>query len=288
MGRRKNDNNPVSLFAFQDIITSITGIMVLVVLLIILDIIDHKDTVSSKTPSPYKEDIEKLENTRKELQEKLDKDKEWLTKNQEMIVKALSIDLASLPKMIKKERKKNLLMQAALRTTEQENVRLESMVLQTKEEIKKDKEQLKVNDDAIADMKKKLETGDLKLKELLKKIEELKEDEKKRKNRVEIRTTSELRQSPVFIEISESEIRTKVIKTSRIEEFKNDKKDLKNLLIKFYTWLKKTRDPEKECIVIIVKPSSAKFALDLVGILKQEGFSYNMEPMEEDKTGIYE
>ena len=288
MGRRKNNDNPVSLFAFQDIITSITGIMVLVVLLIILDIISHADTGSPKTPSPYKEDIIKLEETRKELQEKLDKDKEWLTKNQEMIVQALSVDLASLPKMIDKERKKNLHLQSTLAVLEKKNVQLESMILQTKEAMQQDKEQIKVNDTEIADLTKKIETGELKLVELLKKIEDLKKQEEKQKNRIEIRTTSELKQSPVFIEISESEIKTKVIKTSMIEEFQNDKKDSNKFLLKFYRWLKKTRDPEKECMVVIVKPSSAKFAMDIVAMLKKEGFSYNMEPMEEDKTGVYE
>ena len=288
MGRRKNDENPVSLFAFQDIITSITGIMVLVVLLIILDIIKHEDVKPTKTPSPFKEDITKLEEMQQELQEKLDKDKEWLTKNEEFIVKALSVDLASLPDLIEKERKNNLKLQAGITNVEKENIRLESLVLKTKDDIQKNKTEIEDKKDKIVAVKEKIKINDPKLQELDKKIQELKNEEQKRKNYVEIRTSDELKQSPVFVECSQNMIKTKVIKTAKLEEIKNDNQDPKQLLGAFYNWLKKNRNPEKECIVLIVKPSAAEFASMLITLLKQEGYSYNMEPMQENKTGVYE
>jgi len=287
MGRRKNDENPVSLFAFQDIITSITGIMILVVLLIILDIIDTKETTTS-SPSPYKEDIEQLEETILKLKEKLESDKDWLDKNEELIVKALSLDLNAIPKLIEKERKRNLLLSSSLTTVEKENIELKSMILKTEQKIKIQKEEETLNATKIIDKQDELKQRKKKNEELLVEIKKLQEEKEKRKNRVEIRTAEDLDKTPVFVEISENMIKTKVIKDSQFKDFISEEKDHKKLLGEFYRWIKTTRNPQEECIVVIVKPSSTEYAGMLISILKQENFNYNMEPMEETKTGVYE
>jgi len=289
MGRKKHDNNPVSLFAFQDIITSITGIMVLVVLLIILDIIDHKKANSEPPkPSPYKEEISKLTELEQGLRTKLEKDKEWLSENQKNIVQALSLDLDSLPNMLEIERKINLKLKSAIKTTKKECVQLESMILQTKEIIHSKTKDLNGNQKKIEEITKKIKLQEVAIQEQIAKIKQLKKKHEESKNRVEIRTSSDLKKNPVFVECSKNEIKTKIIKTSLLKTFTNNQHNPQILLRDFYNWLKKTRNPDNECVVVIVKPSFAEFTAHLIELLRREGFSYNMEPMEENKTGVYE
>ena len=116
----------------------------------------------------------------------------------------------------------------------------------------------------------------------------MEEEKEKRKNRVEITTSADLKENPVFVECSADEIKTKEIKTSKIQNFTRDGKNDLQFLTVFYNWLKKNRDSDKECIVLIIKPSASSYTEMVMGIVKNEGFKYNMEPMEEEKTGIYE
>ena len=284
MGRRRDNENPVSLFAFQDIITSITGIMILVVLLLILDILDSKE---EKAPSPYKEDIVKLEATVKNLREKLDEESKWLDKNEEWILKAASMELSLLPKLIEKEKKKFLLLAATLKSAQEENINTQSLIAATTAKTTQINSEIK---DATVDVNiqkgvldKKTDT----LNELKKKLENLKKEEKSRSNQVEIRTAADLKLTPIFVECSDSMIKTKNLKTTEIKNFTSDPGDKLALLRIFFTWLKRTRDPSNESVVVIVKPSAVGSTSQLLGILRDAGFSYNIEPMDEDKTGVY-
>ena len=170
MARRKNDENPVSLFAFQDIITSITGIMVLVVLLIILDIIGHKEVKSAKKTSPFKEDIEKLEQMAAGLKKQLDEGKDWMTRNEQLITQALSVDLESLPKMIDKEKKKHLRLTTGLKNLQNKNVELESLIHKTKEDVKSKKNGIGNIDKQIKDLTDDIKKGKMTLEELIAKL----------------------------------------------------------------------------------------------------------------------
>ncbi|MBN1863717.1 MAG: hypothetical protein JW808_02325 [Victivallales bacterium] len=286
MAKKNKDENPVSLFAFQDIITSITGIMVLVVLLIILDIIDHEESKSRDNASPFAEDVKKLEQMAKGLEEQLEEGKDWMTRNEELILKALSTDLSALPKLIEREKKQHLMLTAGLQNLKEESVRLESLVLKTKEE--NDAKQGKINkgEEDVAAMLAHTEDNAATIASLEDKIKKLEEDKEKMKNRVEIKTSKDIGLEPIFVECSESMIKVKVIKTSQIKEFADT--DTDQMLRQFYGWLKSSANSRGQYIVLIVKPSSAKFAEIMMGLLKHENFSYNMEPIEENKTGVYE
>ena len=287
MGRKRKDSNPVSLFAFQDIITSITGIMVLVVLLIILDIISHKEQNSLQADENRK-NIKKLEELAKGLETKLLEGKEWLNVNENIIRKALSIDLDALPKMIDKEEKLHLRLVSALKIRQQRNRELQSLVLKTEKGDKEKRELVQKKKEELEKLKENLAKEKVHIKDLLAKLEQIKRDAEKMKKRVEIRTTDKLDKTPVFVECSGTLIKTKVMKkTSKVERIQGDVKDKKRLLEKFFQWLNSTSNPSEESIVVIVKPSSVEYIKDLCAILEQFGFEYNLEPMVEDKTGVY-
>ena len=67
MSRQRSDSS-ISLFSFQDIIMAVVGIVLLIILLLILNIITQVETASTPDIS---ERIESLENTRREIQEKI-------------------------------------------------------------------------------------------------------------------------------------------------------------------------------------------------------------------------
>ncbi len=57
MGRRRASGPPISLFSFQDIITSVTGIMILVTLLMAVELIRRpKQAASAAVPEPARND----------------------------------------------------------------------------------------------------------------------------------------------------------------------------------------------------------------------------------------
>lgn len=288
MGRKRKNENPVSLFAFQDIITSITGIMVLIVLLIILDVISHKEASDPKALQESQGDIKKLEEMAAGLKKQLDEGKLWLTKNEELIKKALSVNLDALPKMIKREEKQHLRLSKALEQLKNRNSTLKSLILKTE----KDSENIKFMSSESAERIKKLKEELKKKHELLKtltaKIEEAEKEKEKMKNRVEIRTTDLLNKTPVFVECSAAGIKTKIIKKGAdIHNIPGTVQNRKKLISDFFKWLEKTLNPEGESIVLIVKPSSAEYIEELCAMLEETGFEYNLEPMQEDKTGIY-
>ncbi len=69
--RRGSDQAPLSLFAFQDIITSLTGIMILVVLLFVIEASKLKETPPSPPPAGAVDrnvEIKKLRNELAQLQ----------------------------------------------------------------------------------------------------------------------------------------------------------------------------------------------------------------------------
>lgn len=75
MSRKRSDSPEISLFAFQDIITSVTGFMLLVVIMLVLEIITPRPQVSENVKTVVKEEVisEKLED---EPEMKLEKELE--------------------------------------------------------------------------------------------------------------------------------------------------------------------------------------------------------------------
>ena len=69
MARRKPKSNPVSLFAFQDIITSTTGVLILLALILMLALATKEPIVEQPTRAATKEQFEKLAGLTNELKQ---------------------------------------------------------------------------------------------------------------------------------------------------------------------------------------------------------------------------
>lgn len=283
MGRRRDNEVPVSLFAFQDIITSITGIMILVVLLIILDILNAPKTKSS----PFKKDVVQLEKTVKRLREKLDKESRWLDENEREILKAASVELSALPKLIEKEKKRFLLLTVGFEREKKRNAESETLIAGIKKQVEKAGEDIRKTKDDRKRRKGILEEKNKNLDDLTKKLEEAKKNSEKRKTQVEITTDKNLPYSPILVECSECLIKIKVGPSGAVRRFDSPGGDSKALVSRFFTFLK-SRSKSDDLIILILKPSSVGYSYGILGAIKSLGFKYNIEPMEENKTGVYE
>lgn len=70
MARRRNDSSPLSLFAFQDIITSVTGILVLLTLILALELTQsHPSSATAATARVESTTLETLEMVQERIDE---------------------------------------------------------------------------------------------------------------------------------------------------------------------------------------------------------------------------
>lgn len=75
MGRRGRTSSPISLFSFQDIITSVTAIIILMTLMLAVELIHRKLSQAAEAPlsgTPLKGAIAEAENEIKKLQQELE------------------------------------------------------------------------------------------------------------------------------------------------------------------------------------------------------------------------
>ncbi|MBR0459915.1 MAG: hypothetical protein IJJ26_11815, partial [Victivallales bacterium] len=95
----KNDSSPISLFSFQDIVTSLTGIMVLIILLLAIELLQTRESVPQPEPSLSKElqhakiQQEQLQKTLQQLEQQFEQQR-----NQAHIL--TTCDPATLPEQI--------------------------------------------------------------------------------------------------------------------------------------------------------------------------------------------
>lgn len=105
MGRRKQGGVPVSLFSFQDIITSICGILILIVLMFAIELTRHKSrSPEKKGKTTLSEEIRRLEQelvAKQKAQE--DARKEIIAKGIMEYRKKLEDELAQLRKELSRQ-----------------------------------------------------------------------------------------------------------------------------------------------------------------------------------------
>ena len=59
MSRRRRRSAPFSLFAFQDIITSVTGIMLVITMLLALELLERTDVAPPQATAAISKDLER-------------------------------------------------------------------------------------------------------------------------------------------------------------------------------------------------------------------------------------
>ena len=269
MSRRGGSSGgPVSLFAFQDIITTVSGIMVLVVLLLALEVLSAK---SLKTPTPKappkeqraEKEIAALSETIRKLEERIVR----VVKEREQVAK-LKLDQApeELERASRRARETTREM-AAMRPT------LEQRTRQT------------------AQLERETTELDRKTKELEARLKEVKEKVRQDSSlkRVHYVFARKAAKTPILVECSGEGVQARVLdgKSRTVEFFDPRSVNYQSSLRKFAAWARK-RNFLRELFVVVVKPSAAGYAPRVIQTLRRSGFEVGFEPLEEERTAIGE
>lgn len=264
--RRRGGDSPLSLFAFQDVITGITGIMILVMLLLVLEVIERKaaEAPATATSTAPAEDITGLVAAMQD-------EKEKLLGEIADIQKRLAGLPAAEPRQIKLDTEDEKEKQVAL------DKKIEQLRVQVQEREKQADEA-----EANAATAGRDREG---LKEKVRGMEE-----ELRKLEAENRVTfifGETDKTPILVQCSQEGIRAKVLgETVEVERFDSPEGSFGTAVANFRQW-SLTRDKDSEAFVVLVKPSSVRYAPIVVSQLRGAGFDVGHEPLEEDKTGVF-
>ena len=280
----KDDSPPVSLFSFQDIITSITGIMFLVVLLLALVILDSSilNSADRETTSPEPQpDLVELKKKISALQQLLkDARKEIQTISMQM-ENAISLPPEKLDEQLALEQEKNSNLKQHLREME----RIRRSLRETNRDLKKESlrlaEELRKQDDQISRQKTELANEQQELEKLKTQLE-------RQKKLISYSVDSDFPKKLLIVECTPDGIRVKNTATGEIRSFV-DKNDLTyaSSITKFLAWMK-TRNRQTEYFSLVITPGAFGYVNTLDQELVSAGFSRGREILPSDDSRIFE
>jgi len=120
-GRRGNTLG-ISLFAFQDIIMSVTGILILIVLLLVLELVNQKST--SRLQETFETLMAELDSKTESLSQQLERIEQDLGRHAEAIERAIKNPESVLNDRLRAERHRLNSLEAQMETLEQVNEQL--------------------------------------------------------------------------------------------------------------------------------------------------------------------
>jgi hypothetical protein len=274
---KHNNGSPISLFSFQDIITSVTGIMILIVLLLILSILDKKMVEESKSKSAIPQNTKILNARVKILQKQVEREK--------LDLKALNNASQSNPKslstLLKFQEKeinlkaKNIAEIKRLKTELKEKSSRIDNLLKKRETLTKEATRISSDCDRDLRIKKEIEFYENKIT----KIEKL-------KNSVLFSVSRQDRKTAFFVICSLDGIEIRTNSGILIKKIHDDSNNFSQTIARFKNWLN-TRNANKEYLLLILKPSSAGFSPSLMFLLNSQGFEYGLEPLQESKSLVF-
>ena len=277
MARKSNGESAISLFSFQDIITSITGIMFLVVLLLMLMMITSrvptgKNSRSSESVKELQKELTELKNKLQELrdsQKNLDKEIDNLKK---LSPEEIQKQKEELRKILQKEQ----LKLETLTNTVQNKEEQYKLILQENQELTKSFEQRKK---VIEDLQKQLKkiTETIKQKEVV-------NQQRRRVMKYVVNTSSA--KTPVLAELDKDGIRFMDLETQKTVDLRRPGRAHESLPM-FAMELAKF-NPAQVYFSVAVKPGGFKYVLQMLDILKNNNFERGTEILPDDDTSIFE
>lgn len=246
---RKKDEVGVSFFAFQDIITAVTGIMFLVVLLIIL-LIFEKRSIETVEQVDAKE-LEKV-------QAQIEAIQKIIVKHETPVVE---FDEKVTPEELKEQ----------LETLDQT---IESLTIQNEkvtEKLKILNEDERICKETIANTNLQLEKTKIELEQRQKELE-------KKKKRISLSIDGTTNKKPIFVECNATEIRLQESPGAKTQTFPN--RDA------FLTWTK-TISPQNIYFILLLKPEAYVYGNKLQNELKKLGFERGVETLPESNSEVF-
>jgi hypothetical protein len=266
MARRAKNEQAFSLFAFQDIIMSVTGIMILVTLILALELMEKVEN----SPTQRTQDV--IENIDSTVASVVDLE-QTVARNQARI-----------------DELKNLLAQGDLeigevagfdqRAVKQDIDNMRQMEAQLASELAELAKRMEQSADQRAEIEEEHESIDVAaIKKMLDDVEQKKKDLEELKNRVIFNPTAGDAKTPWLVEITAQGItvaKTGVsappTKHASVNEFK--------------AWTQQNLDKNRDYFVLLVKPDGIAMFDGVRKGLRQSGFDVGFDLLETDKVAI--
>lgn len=264
MGRRRGGAPPISLFSFQDIITSVTGIMILVTLMMAVELAMRPQKTKAVVPMSTAH-VEVLRTTMAEAA----KEVEQLRARHERGTQALKEVAAISASELQAEARE---LERILERLQREANELE----QKKQDVQNRKEAADKNKvDREADRRK--------TDELVEKIKEMEEQlaKLKQQNRVVYNPAPGSSKSAWLVEIAGNRVlAAELEKPEKPQVF-----DQPTRLADFLAWAR-GRDRRREYFVLLVKPSGIEAFTQIHVQLKQAGFDLGFDLLSAEQSAI--
>lgn len=235
--KRKNNSPPVSLFAFQDIITCITGIMLLVVIIFLLNLINSN---VAKLPS----------NSLKTADVMLDKELAEIKKQEEQIAAISASDLKESHNINIFKKKIGELKKKIAKIDNEKDI-LEKEAKTVAEQITKSKIKNKKINTKVSLAKKEIEIKKNEQEQIKKKLQEA-------QNNSLFNITSASDKSPIFVICGADKIRVVAAKDKKILLFEDTNSNMQEIIKKVGIFLQ-NRSQYKEFLSIMVTPEAAGY-----------------------------
>lgn len=254
--KRRNRSNPLSLFAFQDIITGLCGIMVFLVLLQALDL-----AMVKISPTVDEDRIEEpIDDNREDLKREIALLESELSRTRQAALKAVQVP-------------KDRVKQEDLDKVSKELSEREQIVAALVSQVHDLETQVELSRKTDAENREKVKEMERTRRLLEKKIASM--DRGKGVTLIPERGEFKI---PIFMVCSWKgvEIHRPFEKTRQVTAF--PQKDVKDRLMHYFAEV----DHTTHSVVLLVRPTGVKVMDEVVGALKDLNLSYGRDPLEED------
>lgn len=274
---RKDDSPAISLFSFQDIITSITGIMFLVVIMLMIFLFESKpkssdDPETAKMKKSVAAEITALQKSLDELKKEEERQKKALEELMKMSPEKIAARKRELEKKYAQVAQNLLKLQQ-----EQNEMRL--FIQNAAENIRTMQEKLAVDKEQLA--KETLESAENKknLENLKKQLEEV-----KKAATFSVENSSD--KNFILAEFGKDGFMVKDFSAQVDHDLRIPGASADEQIDKFIDWVS-TRDKNSELVSVIIGPANLKHWNEIANRLKKLSFGYGVEFYPDDNTTIF-
>lgn len=251
--KRRSASSPISLFSFQDIITGLCGLLILFVLIMVIDLVMRRDSSPPLPPEPDRPMAE-IQAEIADLRETLDNMRRQVEEMRRKLSVALSREKAD-------EARKDL----SEKDRELSNLLAETKELETR---------LEKALDAKAKSAEKLKEMELARRNLEDSLDRL-----RKRNGITLIPERGYAKSPVFVVLGRGEVTV----TAPLDASPRRNTFPENRLGEGLLQALSGFRPETHSVVLIVRPSGVNAMERAVNLVKELGFSFGRDPLEENK-----
>ena len=277
---KKDDSPAISLFSFQDIITSITGIMFLVVLLLLLLIFEGTPVKNPpKQSAEDKQAMQQMAEEIKKIREEIQKYKE----SRDKLVKQLH-EYKKMPLSKIEERKNEL--ERHIQQLIEKNINTKNSIVVAKQQQVKNIEEINQAEKNLADTEKNLVDAVAENKKNSEKIKELKKRIETVKQTVGFSVEESSDKKPLLAEFGKDGFMILDFSNDKVVDLRDRNANMNLQVKKFIDWVK-TCDKNDYTISIILGPSKLKYWDVIAEELKEIGIAHGLELHHKDEMSIF-